>query len=415
MQSAEGALRPLPSDDKLADWLLQPVTPATFAATYWDRQPLHISARGRSYYDPVFGLSDLDQSLNRLSARPPYVRVVKDGRELPLHALSGRSAHQISPLEEVFAHYREGATIVAQFLHEHDPHLRTFCRALSQTWSVRMQVNAYMTPGSEKGLARHYDTHDIFVLQLFGRKAWTLFERMPLSPFSGEQAAQDQLEHMTPSQELVLEPGDLLYLPRGLVHTAEGLGEGSLHLAVGAHPMRWAQIIQSCLTEHLSGQAQLRESLPLGYANAPGASDQLAARFKDVWKDVERAITPQQLAERALDAARGLEAPDLSGHLTDLVALDQLDHTSKLILRPDLSVETRCTAEEVSLVFLDKTVTVPAALEGPIRVILTKGAFAVDDLPDPLSRADKLTLCRKLLKEGLLTMAGRSAPDRAGS
>ena len=48
-----------------------------------------------------------------------------------------------------------------------------------------MQINAYITPPENQGFAAHYDTHDVFVLQVSGSKRWT-------DPFAGDRGSAAQ-------------------------------------------------------------------------------------------------------------------------------------------------------------------------------------------------------------------------------
>ena len=83
-----------------------------------------------------------------------------------------------------------------------------------------VQINAYLSPAAAKGLELHFDFHDVFVLQLDGRKRWRVWEpldrtrqpvrtgpRMPMPTF-------DELGE--PALDLTLAAGDCLYLPAGL-------------------------------------------------------------------------------------------------------------------------------------------------------------------------------------------------------
>ena len=83
--------------------------------------------------------------------------------------------------------------------------------------------------------------HDVFVLQLAGRKHWTVhapvhadpLRNQPWRDHAGAVAARAGAD--APVIDTVLEPGDALYLPRGWLHAATALGEVSAHLTVGVH------------------------------------------------------------------------------------------------------------------------------------------------------------------------------------
>jgi ribosomal protein L16 Arg81 hydroxylase len=72
----------------------------------------------------------------------------------------------------VYEHFYAGATIVLQSLHRFWPPLARLSRDLELALTHPVQVNAYVTPPASRGLGVHHDTHDVFVLQVHGRKHW---------------------------------------------------------------------------------------------------------------------------------------------------------------------------------------------------------------------------------------------------
>lgn len=88
-----------------------------------------------------------------------------------------------------------------------------------------------------QGFAPHFDDVDVFVLQLEGRKRWQVYKPLPGSILP-RASSRDFSPHEigSPILEVVLEPGDLLYLPRGTIHQAQSLPDHhSLHLTVSAN------------------------------------------------------------------------------------------------------------------------------------------------------------------------------------
>ena len=70
-------------------------------------------------------------------------------------------------------------------------------------------------------------------MQLEGTKRWRLYDRPDAATCPSADRTTEFGRHDlgAPTQELVLSPGDLLYLPRGVVHEALAQTEGhSLHL-----------------------------------------------------------------------------------------------------------------------------------------------------------------------------------------
>jgi lysine-specific demethylase/histidyl-hydroxylase NO66 len=77
-----------------------------------------------------------------------------------------------------------------------------------------------LTPSGSQGFAPHYDDIEAFVLQLEGRKHWKLYkprsEGEVLPRYSSSNFNEDEIG--SPVLDVVLEPGDMLYFPRGFIH-----------------------------------------------------------------------------------------------------------------------------------------------------------------------------------------------------
>ena len=99
--------------------LIHPIDPETFKREYWERQPLIVARQNPEYYAGLLSLADVDHILSASSIRAGYVRVLQKGRETSVSNLAagGLNAGD-GVLEALFAQYRDGSTIVLQFLHE---------------------------------------------------------------------------------------------------------------------------------------------------------------------------------------------------------------------------------------------------------------------------------------------------------
>ena len=156
--------------------------------------------------------------------------------------------------------------------------------------------NLYLTPGSNQGFAGHYDDIEAVLVQIEGRKAWTVYreyagqdpDAMSLFPknprFSSGNFTAEQLEHLDVAFNVTLEPGDVLYLPRGAVHHARTpeTDEYSLHVTFSIGQMAtFADLLIEALPRALElaldetqpeSDSVLRESLPIGFQDYIGVS-----------------------------------------------------------------------------------------------------------------------------------------------
>ena len=124
---------------------------------------------------------------------------------------------------------RNGATIVLDAVDELHRPIRRLAESLERVFRVKVQVNAYAGWRTSHGFDLHWDDHDVFVLQVAGRKQWKVYGMTRKYPM-----ARDVEPAVDPPSEVLweglLRSGDLLYIPRGWWHVATPLDEPTLHL-----------------------------------------------------------------------------------------------------------------------------------------------------------------------------------------
>jgi hypothetical protein len=156
---------------------------------------------------------------------------------------------------------RRGATLILGDVHSLDEKVGHLAASLSSELGEPVRINLYFSQPSHQGFNRHYDTHDVFILQLDGYKGWKLFDCPVNFPLF------DQKEHQTIAPEISrlecrLEPGDVLYIPRGYWHEAVAQTEPSLHLTVGIY-VRTGVDFLNWLADEFREDERWRESFPL--------------------------------------------------------------------------------------------------------------------------------------------------------
>jgi ribosomal protein L16 Arg81 hydroxylase len=389
--------------------------PDKFAAAYWGQQPLLSRAdelAGPDGFTDLLSPDAVDELLSRRGLRTPFLRVAKQGTVLPGSRFtgSGGAGAEIGDQvidDKVLQLYADGATLVLQGLHRIWPPLIDYARRLGAELNQPLQVNAYLTPAGNQGFATHYDTHDVFVLQVDGTKRWHIHPPVLPEPLE-RQARGDRMDEVSatasgePALDVVLRPGDALYLPRGWLHSAQAQGARSLHLTIGVRAFTRYALVEELLGLAVQDQ-RLRATLPFGLdVSDPGQLGPELAEAVTALRDWLPTVDPAAVADRLRERAWPSARPEPIRPLAQLDFAEQLTVDDRITVRPGLRWRiTEDSAEHVVLRLIGRTLRFPACCEPALRMVLSGGPYRVGDLPlddDP----DRLVLARRLLKEALV-------------
>jgi bifunctional lysine-specific demethylase and histidyl-hydroxylase NO66 len=388
--------------------------PDAFAAEHWGRTPL-LTRNGAGFRD-LLDLDGIDDLLSRRGLRTPFIRMAKAGQVLDSSSFTapGGVGAEIGDQvrdDKVAVLFGEGATVVLQALHRTWPPVIDFCTRLAAELGHPVQANSYVTPPSSRGFSAHYDVHDVFVLQLAGRKHWTIHAPVLADPLRDQgwgqrSAAVAAAAEQPPVIDAVLEPGDALYLPRGWLHAATALGEVSAHLTVGIHVVSRFALVEA-LTALVADDPALRATLPLGIDVADPAAlaphlESVRAALVDALGRVSDDAVARRVRRRVWSGGR----PEPVGVVAGTAFAAGLAPGDVVRLRVGLHHRLRHAGEQVVLELADREVALPAFTEEAVRALLGGDAVAVGSLPK-MEEADQIVLVRRLLREGVVVPAGR--------
>jgi len=225
--------------------ILAPLSPDAFFAEYYDRKPVHIAGTAEKFANvmswptltallnmtAIWSSASLQLALDRVIVPPAqYCRTARnrDGRDV------------LQPDgEKVMELLRSGASLVANDIDTLTPALAGFAAALEDALDAKVQANLYCSWRERQAFDSHFDTHDVYAVHVAGEKLWRLYETRMENPIAHPRFktfGQDWHDRNkgTVAQEVVMRPGDLLYIPRGQYHDALALSDGTIHIAFGA-------------------------------------------------------------------------------------------------------------------------------------------------------------------------------------
>lgn len=153
------------------------------------------------------------------------------------------STEDVSKCEEA---YKEGYTVALRGMEFRFDSVSAVADGLASLFGQpSVGANMYLTPPNSQGLACHYDDHCVFVCQLVGNKNWRVASQSnvqlprlydPLDRLHGSEVQNS----MDDCNQFLLKEGDILYIPRGVLHEActenvifDGSASCSLHLTLG--------------------------------------------------------------------------------------------------------------------------------------------------------------------------------------
>lgn len=379
---------------------LDPVDASTFLAQHWERRPLVVARDDRERFRRILAPLDVEKLVCETRIRAPGFRLVKEGAQLPLAGYTEDiewrpGSFSGTPLvERVAEELGRGATLVLQALHLHWPAAALYCRALEASLGCPVQANAYLTPATSRGFAVHHDTHDVFVLQVSGRKRWRVYEPVLELPLKHQRWSPRLGDPGPPVDEFTLEAGQTLYLPRGWPHEATTAEDESLHLTIGLHPTTRMDALRMAL-DSCADDPEFRRSLPADGTLPEDLLERLAARLE-----------PDEVARRARRRFVAGRRPVLHDQLSQVRDLESLTATALVERRPTVIAELDEEDDAIALVFEGKEIRFPPKAAPAVRAISRTGhPFRAADLPGPLDVAGRLVLVRRLVREGFLRRA----------
>jgi ribosomal protein L16 Arg81 hydroxylase len=213
--------------------------------------------------------------------------------------------------DNLFAAYLDGCSIVFNHADLLNPYLAFLCQDLQQQRAdlpgfPHAYANCYLTPPNSQTAPPHADDRDVFIYQLVGQKRWQVYSQVPiLYPFTHEQVGKDGLDvplsiiQGPKAFEGTIHPGDVLYLPRGMVHQAQSTSDTlSFHITVALATHDWtlagnlARQIQTKLMRTVDFRTSI---LPLESSNREAAIAKLQMDVDQAFRAMQKEITAQSL------------------------------------------------------------------------------------------------------------------------
>lgn len=245
---------------QLAGDFLKPVTTARFFDEYWETAPLHIGRSDNQYFADLLSLSDIETALSCQEFSFPTVQLTEAGQSVAVSEYTDQNNRIVVP--RLLQRHQQGATIVMSAAHKYLPRLGELARKVQADLQSRTQTNVYLSPAGRQGFNAHFDNHDVFILQVNGKKKFRFYAGGAELPFSESSFDSDHCQVGSLEEEIQLEAGDTLYIPRGMIHDAVAdEDESSLHITLGVYAITVRTVLQEILQLASEKDVRYRKSI----------------------------------------------------------------------------------------------------------------------------------------------------------
>jgi mannose-6-phosphate isomerase-like protein (cupin superfamily) len=360
------------------------------------------------YFRELLTLDDIDRVLTTLDRRYPDVLVKRAGSDIVAadYTIDG----SMLDVAKIYQLFEEGATLTLAFLDTVLASLERLCREIEIELSMPLQANVYLTPPNEQGANVHYDTHDVFVLQVSGSKQWTIYDSPLPLPLSGQAYDPDVHRPGTPTQEFELGAGDVLYIPRGWLHQARATSATSLHITAGVLRYTWADLLLELVSRVALEEPTFRKALPVGFARE--GFDRTAARetLQGLLLELRARADADAMLEHFIERFIADCPPLLRGQMQELEALKRLTVETVLGARPGVIHRLHRAEAKVIVEFHGHRITFPSHAGEAVAFALSNPRYCLRELPGELDEAGRLALGRRLIREGLVRTLASTRP-----
>lgn len=382
---------------------LDPVSVDTFFSDYWEQKPLFLD-RGDSdqidRFTALLSTSAIESLFSTDDLYFPNVLLSRANDPIASEEYVGEE-NRILPTR-VKHLFRSGATVVVSQAHRKLTGLNQLVRQLQCEFAMRCQANVYLTPGGSQGLKAHYDTHDVFILQVEGQKTFNFYSRGAELPFNTDTFDPSLSENGSLESTICLNPGDSLYIPRGFRHDAIACGEApSLHITLGMFPRVMRDYLQTLIQVSAEKDARLRASGDLVDLMSVVDSRVSVETLKGLFDSLLSEDNLREVESRLRDEVSLFGNQDCAGLFSEATVNTVIVATDHFLLDRSKVLNIERMQGTTKLRTVGQVLEFDGVFAPVLEWIVATDGFTVDELPG-LDNDQKIAMVERLNNEGLL-------------
>lgn len=281
--------------------LLDPMPPEKFFGDYCRRRPLHIPGDAAKFAS-VMNWEEMNRLLGMGIWTARSLQLSLDRQRIPpaaycRNAVDRNQMQVLQPdAEKVVDFLKRGASLLLNEIETLHPGVRAVLETIEAAHGGRGNANLYCSWKQRQAFDSHYDRHEVYALQIVGEKTWRIYEGRAETPIEHPafknvpQAEYDRMKGAV-AQELVMRPGDLLYLPRGQFHDALASSDVSVHVTFSCSEpigLEWLTRLWELAVRDPLFRADLPQSAGSGgQARLEAHLEKLTERFQEIARSPE--------------------------------------------------------------------------------------------------------------------------------
>jgi ribosomal protein L16 Arg81 hydroxylase len=367
------------------DEIMAPLGAERFFAEYEGKRPLHLKGAADKFA-AVMSWSKLNDLLGQATIWTDSTLLLWLDKtpiaptrycELAFNRDDRKQALQPDP-KKVKDFLRRGATMAINWIDHLSGGLTAFTAAMEQALVGKVQANLYVSSRRRQGLASHRDRHDVYAVHVEGTKTWYVYESRAAVPTAHPMFTTTKEEDEEAKgrllMEVKMEPGDLLYLPRGQYHDALADDGGAMHVAFGVTYPNGLDIL-SLLQERAVADPLFRTDLPR--PRGPDAERAMMERLAGLAAGVNRLLADQGTVARIRAMQMSFRNPRNSYNMPEL-----FDEQAEDLYRVRKDIRLVQQAGRFGLVYKDSRAAteVPPDVSRIVGWVLERQQFARGDL-----------------------------------
>jgi 50S ribosomal protein L16 3-hydroxylase len=124
-------------------------------------------------------------------------------------------------------------TLLVQAVDHHVPQVAALLAPFRfiPNWRIDDIMVSYATDGG--GVGPHYDQYDVFLIQGAGQRRWRIGQRCDANSALLPHEDLRLLAEFAATDEWLLDPGDILYVPPGIAHDGVAVGDDCMTYSIG--------------------------------------------------------------------------------------------------------------------------------------------------------------------------------------